>query len=419
MMAAAMPTFIDDLVPMTREDYDGVIARYAERCSRLPGVCAIYRFGSIGAPGVSDLEVIVVLDGEVARRDPELDVLSIDHAAWKDDETLRRCFIHDVLVCDREVFRAILWLIVGSEIQRVAGEATNIITPPPSTSVYIELVQGLDFCVARLHEFARLRARPKLSKRWLIPQLWSITHTHRLLARLGIPLASSWSDLHAQLEALRQTALTVQDDVVGSLWATVERHFAMAIELLLGELVRRRACGRDAARQACIVAGEDQRMINAFRAARAGAARGDVHITASLLRRECRLGRRRVESWWTRLDAPPTLLLHHIAYWRNSQDQAQVALARRLARRVGDASSVAHEGEYGRVVAQRMRLVEANDRLLARLGITFGHVVIPGLPRSLWHSRHHAESARYRAVKAFLDWRMLPKGTIALRSAGR
>lgn len=54
--------FIDRPSPLPRERYESVLTGVVERLAADPGVRAIYRLGSLGHPGISDLDVLAVFD---------------------------------------------------------------------------------------------------------------------------------------------------------------------------------------------------------------------------------------------------------------------------------------------------------------------------------------------------------------------
>src|SRR5256885_899844 len=50
-----------DLLPLDRSSYDAAIGEYTSRLAAQASVRAVYRFGSIAAPGISDIDLLVVL----------------------------------------------------------------------------------------------------------------------------------------------------------------------------------------------------------------------------------------------------------------------------------------------------------------------------------------------------------------------
>lgn len=408
--------FVHDLVAMTAADYEGAVARYVGVCADLPGVRAIYQFGSVGAPGVSDLDLIVVLDDEVTEGSADLARLSIAHPSWRGDETLARCFIHDVLVCSVEVFRFIDWFIVGGEMTLVAGRPVERCRPDDANRVMIALVQGLDFCIGRLHEFARLGARPRVSMRWLIPQLWSATHTLGILRQVGAEVGAGWDGLDRDLRELRSRPVGAIDDAtLDALWDATWRHFALAVESLAVELARRGGLPNDPVQRGCTVADRGQRAIVAYHADRRSGARTGGRSTA--VTRAIQVGGRRLETIWTRVDLPGAVLHHHLAYLRASP--AHGGVARRIARRAGVSVSEASEATYRSVVERRMWLVEANERVLGARQLGFGRLALPGLPRGVALGTPRGGTWRRRVLGSFLDWRAVPARAVTIAAASR
>ncbi len=413
------PRLINDLRPLTAADYEGVVERYADACHRVPGVRAIYRFGSIQAPGLSDLDLIVVLGEVPGDARAALGMLSIAHERWQSDDVVACCFIHDVLVCSEETFRGLAWLVTGEAPRFVAGSVIEREELGPSTGTMVALVHGLDFCLERLHELTRLRARPQVSMRWLVPQLWSVTHTKRILEGAGVTLGGTWEMLEQDLRALRVTAVDSIDPTdVMEVWAETTRHFERAVVHFAERLVRCGALPSGGLARRCATADARSAMLNVYDPAVGGT--GSNGVVAELDRRRIRIGRRCMESTWTRLRLPPTVFHHHVAYLDASGRHA--SLVRRLVRRASPAGAVRSGEEYGNVIRRRLELVRGNDAVLDRYGVGFGRPRIPGVlglgsgspgggSRGTW---------RFRVLKTLLDHRILPREAIVVgRPAGR
>lgn len=52
--------------PVERRDYTTAIDRMVERVARFEGCCAVYQLGSVGTPGISDVDLLVVFEDGVA-----------------------------------------------------------------------------------------------------------------------------------------------------------------------------------------------------------------------------------------------------------------------------------------------------------------------------------------------------------------
>jgi hypothetical protein len=410
------PRVVNDLQPLTAADYEGVVEQYAEACHRLPGVRAIYRFGTIEAPGLSDLDLIVVLGEVPSDSRAALGMLSIAHERWRRDDVVARCFIHDVLVCSEEAFRGLAWLVTGDAPRFVAGSVIEREEFGPSTRAMVALVHGLDFCLERLHELTRLRARPQVSMRWLVPQLWSVTHTKRILEGAGVRLGETWEMLEQDLRALRATAVDRIDPTdVMEVWAETTRHFERAVVHFAERLVRCGALPSGGLARRCAAADARSAMLNVYDPAVGGT--GPNGVVAELERRRIRLGRRCVESTWTRLTLPPAVFHHHIAYLGASSQHA--SLVQRLVGRASVAGALRTGEEYGNVVRRRLELIHRNDAVLDRYGVGFGRPRIPGVLGlgSGSPGGRSRGSWRFRVLKTLLDHRILPREAIVMGRA--
>jgi hypothetical protein len=57
-------SFCVDIQPVNRDVYDDVIAEFVKQFARLKGVLCIAHFGSIKSPGISDIDLLVVIENE-------------------------------------------------------------------------------------------------------------------------------------------------------------------------------------------------------------------------------------------------------------------------------------------------------------------------------------------------------------------
>jgi hypothetical protein len=55
---------VDDLRPLTLDDYSRAIDFYAQGMARQPGICYIGQFGSLNTPGVSDIDILVITEDD-------------------------------------------------------------------------------------------------------------------------------------------------------------------------------------------------------------------------------------------------------------------------------------------------------------------------------------------------------------------
>ena len=405
---------IDDLRPLSLADYEHVIEMYAAECSAIPGVSAIYQFGSVGAPGLSDIDLVVVLDDDAPLLCPDFERLSIKHERWRSDPLVRACFIHDVYVCPRSAFTHIDWIIPGNRWARRAGVEVEREVPAGEEQKIIELVHGLDFCIGRLHEFATLGDGTPRSVRCLVPQLWSLIHTQRFLASAGVELEKSWDTVTRALEDMRAMPIDLlRSHEIAELVPAVLAQFVNAIDHFAGLLVERATLSEHVATRECAVALYSRRVLHVYKAATEQAVR--AQLSALALARRVRFAGRTVEATWSRLELPGTVLAHHLSYL--ALDARFDSLSSRIARRGGTRSGQSGSDCYRQVIARRWALAQQTDQSLRTPNVRLSGFRIPGLPIPPATASSARGTWKFRAVRSWLDWRLLPGGVVEVGGA--
>jgi hypothetical protein len=59
------PTLVDEPFPATRDDYRRILAATRERIRGWPGLRQVLQFGGVAAPGISDIDLLLVFDDDV------------------------------------------------------------------------------------------------------------------------------------------------------------------------------------------------------------------------------------------------------------------------------------------------------------------------------------------------------------------
>jgi hypothetical protein len=400
---------IDDLRPLSLADYEHVIEMYAAECSAIPGVCAIYQFGNVGAPGLSDIDLVVVLDDDAPLLCPDFERLSIQHERWRREPLVGACFIHDVFVCPRNAFTHIDWIIPGNKWTLRAGVETEREDPAGEEQKMIELVHGLDFCIGRLHEFATLDDGTPRSVRFLVPQLWSLTHTQRFLVNAGVELEQSWAEVARALVRMRATPIDMlRVHEVGKLVPAVLAQFVNATDHFARLLAERAMLSEHVPTRECSIALHERRVLHVYKAATEQAVR--TQLSALALARRLRFAGRTVEATWSRLELPGIILAHHLTYL--ALDARFDRLSSRIARRGGTRSGQAGSDVYQAVIARRWEIARQTDQSLRTLSVPLSGFRVPGLPVPAATASIARGTWRFRAVKSWLDWRLLPPGVV-------
>jgi hypothetical protein len=395
-----------DLLPLSFDDYESIIETYAADAIAIRGVRAVYQFGNVGVPGLSDVDLVVVLDDDEPPTADALRQLSITHDRWRAHPLIQACFVHDVYVCSRRVFADVGYLSPGNKwILRAGGEERSSLVNDEEKAV-LDLVNGVDFCIGRLHELVHVKDSGIHSLRRLIPQLWSLTHTRRILAAAGASLEPTWDEVTCELEKMRATPVDNFDLAdIEELVGHVLKHFARAIDHFASLLSVRANLGANLPIRECAVASHGRRALHAYQPSAADL-RG-TQTTAEVLGRSFPpLGSRIVKASWSRLALPAELLVHHLAYL--SQDTTFSAVAANMARRAGLKPGENGSAVYRRIVAKRWELTRPNGCPTRAAGSRLTCFRIPGLPVSRYPSAGGDSTWRFRVVRSWLDWRLLP-----------
>lgn len=398
----------NDLRPLTIGDYRRAIDCYLGGCADIRGVSAIYQFGNVGAPGLSDIDLMVVLHDE-ANCTEDFQRLSLRHPVWQHEQVIRDCFIHNPFLCPESVFRDIDWIIPGNEWTHLSGSHVERREPTIGENKLIALVHGLDFAIARLNQLIHTAESPACSLRWLVPQLWSVTHTRRILDGLGASLSVSWSSLVDGLEDLRATPLEQLEHVnVAHLMADVATHFENAIDLFAQLLVEEGHVPEPDSSRSCALVSHRLRALHVYASARDRA----VRTSSSVVRRRLTLAGRTVEAAWTRLDLPAVLLAHHLAYAMVESRDSK--LVQQVVRRANLRPEYLATSKYWSVLKRRVELVRSVNEALEQCRIAFSHMMIPGLLTQAPPAQPNRSSWRERLVMSWLGWRALPGRTLAV-----
>ncbi|MGH7647306.1 MAG: hypothetical protein ACREND_04265 [Gemmatimonadaceae bacterium] len=404
---------LDDVRPLTLNDYEEVLAAYARDCGEITGVHAIYQFGNVGAPGLSDIDLMVVVDEHATPKLDDLQRLSVRHEAWQREPRMGACFIHNVFVCSTSVFADIEWFSPQNQWRRLTGSDVPRQQQDVAERRTASLVHGLDFSIGRLHELVRLQTLKSCSLRWLIPQLWSLTHTMSILESAGVALEPTWKRVADALSELRSAdGKDRRAAFAADLLPTVITHFQLSVDHFARLLTLRHRLEPPQLTRSCSMAAYSSRAMHAYHGA--GVDGSPFATSATSLSRRLRIFGRTVVSEWSRVDLPAVILAHHLQYL--VADPSHDRIPPRLARLGRMLLSSGTSETYQRVVRKRATLVKKNNQAMRDLRIDFTQLAIPGLLAMAPINSAKTGTWRYRALRSLLDWQALPVGVLGLEN---
>lgn len=172
--------FIKDIRELDIGTYETTINRYVDYVSHNRAVLSVYQIGSTNDPGISDIDLVVVVDPVI---DPEaLDSLRV--LRFDDSEVVRYLFLHDVYLYDRESFKYFNYNVHG-ELRFLWGVQLDVEGVENDEVAVLGIQNIFDFVSSRLVQFYQFLASGKLSVRGALVRISSIKHSYDLLKRAG------------------------------------------------------------------------------------------------------------------------------------------------------------------------------------------------------------------------------------------
>ncbi|MFW6103524.1 MAG: hypothetical protein ACOC59_00510 [Bacteroidota bacterium] len=173
---------IDSIRDVPVDAYNRVIEQYIDAISSNPHVLAVYQLGTVRNPGISDLDLIVVVDDVI---DPmRLNGLRARNEAL--DGYTKYIFVHDVLVYNRTAFLELHYHLFADDLKLLFGRPLKIAMPPPEEKIILGLQILFDYTAGKLSQFKRLLAGSKLDSRGILLRVGSLKHSANLLKAIGI-----------------------------------------------------------------------------------------------------------------------------------------------------------------------------------------------------------------------------------------
>lgn len=176
----------------TDEDYSHAARELEESLAALPGALAVYRYGSVTVPGISDIDLVAVI--EDSRRVPDV---------WSrlSDRT-RDLAMHTPVLVDPRTFELHRWFADLGSLVHVWGEHLEV--EPRPLPEYSEPLLATEALVITALKLAKLGITGRVKVRPLLCELKNIRVDLRL-ARIDRGDAPRAWDLAADVESLRST----------------------------------------------------------------------------------------------------------------------------------------------------------------------------------------------------------------------
>jgi len=160
--------------------YEHVAHLYAMRVMKHPMALAVYQLGTVNEPGVSDLDMLVVVKSDCT----DINDMSAKNIL-KDEPQLLAVFLHDVAVFDMQGFKDLPYIYYLSRLQHLAGEEIPIELKQNQLSSEVHLANLIEFSLPRVHRLGQFQQK-KISPRKMVLLALAYIHTVTLAEKIGI-----------------------------------------------------------------------------------------------------------------------------------------------------------------------------------------------------------------------------------------
>jgi len=193
---AKLFAFRDQPIYHEKARYDAARDAYIERVRNLKGVVSIYQMGGVSAPGISDLDLIVVMENDVTPPD------AVHFGTSMMTEAQRYIFFHPgAMVTRREVFPRLGLLTYAANLEHRWGE--HIAIQAQDNPHWIDCANLIDQSTHLLHALTKSAVSKVIYIRRMIMALSSIGHTIALARSIGLDIEPAWETHRDEVQLLK------------------------------------------------------------------------------------------------------------------------------------------------------------------------------------------------------------------------
>jgi hypothetical protein len=184
-------------VPVELEEYDSAIRSYLAKVTSIPGVRSAFTMGSVKAPGLSDIDMIVIVDDDFnSSGSHRLSTSGIDD----------RLFLHGPVVLPASMTSALQYVIYATGLNRLHGEddlpAFEQLHPEVANT--LRIAYAVDFLQSRQVQYERVLRSRRIDQRVWMTRLWSLTHSEALFDDAGVEISDSDRRVLDRVKDLRE-----------------------------------------------------------------------------------------------------------------------------------------------------------------------------------------------------------------------
>ena len=183
--------------PCLKQDYDRTVERYIDKVKRIPGILGIGRYGNVTAPGISDLDLVVITEPELPRDAGR--GISIEGLP----EFERNLFMHEPTVMPVSGPGHVFEHLDVPSIEPVWGCVPAISPPAAEERKWHEIAILMEWlgCFSRF--FGEITTLEVSNVRWALPVLHSLRYSIRIASGLIPETPALWRSFPESVESLR------------------------------------------------------------------------------------------------------------------------------------------------------------------------------------------------------------------------
>ena len=219
-------TVINDIQKIPHEIYQEIINQYIAYVDRIPFVKSVYQIGSLNNPGISDLDLVVVVDNFY--NPLGMNQLSVGNSLSGD--LLKYIFAHDIYLYDCESFKQFKYTIHCNNLLLLHGKPQTVAEISKSEQEVLSIQIIFDFISSRLAQFHSFLAGGRLSLRGILLRVSSIKHSNILLKNFGIEDKEIENYVNKVME-VRENPNSYSEKAIFDLFLRSFYHFSRVLHL--------------------------------------------------------------------------------------------------------------------------------------------------------------------------------------------
>jgi hypothetical protein len=179
-MALKQKNIVNNTHSYEKKDYEAAIGNYLESIKKITAVKAVYQIGDIKAPGISDIDLIVVVSRDLDK--VERKYLSINLLSKKE----RYLFLHDPIVIKEREMNDLHYLLPVFKLRWRKGKKINISVPIKEIKSELCLIHLLDIIILYYPRecISLLVGRKEIGQREALCRLNLLTYNMQLVSRM-------------------------------------------------------------------------------------------------------------------------------------------------------------------------------------------------------------------------------------------